>query len=131
SAKASFKTGTKNSFGTILDANLTTLIAAGVLFIFGTSSVKGFATMLIISILVSFITVVFGTRLLLGFWVESGFLNKRKTWFGVKGSQIKDISDSNDEEPKLFNRDVNVVKHRKKYFISTSVIIILGAISFI
>ncbi len=51
---SSFKAGTKNSLTTILDANITTILAAGILFIFGTSSVKGFATMLIVSILVSF-----------------------------------------------------------------------------
>lgn len=129
STKASFKAGTKNSFGTILDANLTTLIAAAVLFIFGTSSVKGFATMLIISILISFITVVFGTRLLLGLWVESGTLNKRKTWFGVKKNQIQDIANTKEVEPKLFNREVNVVEHRKKFFVITSIILILGVIS--
>src|SRR5690606_20472994 len=42
---ASFKAGTSNSFRAILDANITTILAATVLFIFGTSSVKGFATM--------------------------------------------------------------------------------------
>src|SRR5699024_6411617 len=42
SIMASFKAGTKNSLITILDANITTLLAAVVLFYFGTSSVKGF-----------------------------------------------------------------------------------------
>src|SRR5699024_2446244 len=65
SVKAAFKAGTKNSLSTIIDANITTLLAAVVLFVFGTSSVKGFATMLIVSILVSFLTAVYGTRLLL------------------------------------------------------------------
>ncbi|WP_010651019.1 protein translocase subunit SecDF [Oceanobacillus massiliensis] len=128
SAKASFKTGNKNSFTTILDANITTLIAAIVLFIFGTSSVKGFATMLIISILISFLTAVLGTRLLLGFWVQSGFLTKRKTWLGVKQKDIRDIAEK-EEEPKLFNRNVNIVQHRKKFFIGTLILIIAGAIS--
>ncbi|RKQ37889.1 protein translocase subunit SecDF [Oceanobacillus halophilus] len=131
SVKASFKAGTKNSLSTILDANITTLIAAVVLFIFGTSSVKGFATMLIISILISFLTAVFGTRLLLGLWVQSGFLTKRKGWLGVKKKEIKDIADNTEEEPKLFNREVNIVKHRKKLFIGTSILLVLGVISFI
>ncbi|WP_156291169.1 protein translocase subunit SecDF [Oceanobacillus salinisoli] len=131
SVKAAFKAGAKNSLSTILDANITTLIAAVVLFIFGTSSVKGFATMLIISILISFLTAVFGTRLLLGFWVQSGFLTKRKGWLGVKANQIKDISDTVEEEPKLFNREVNMVKHRRKFFIGTTIVAILGGISFI
>lgn len=128
SVKAAFKAGNKSSFMTILDANLTTIIAAVVLFIFGTSSVKGFATMLIISILISFLTAVLGTRILLGLWVQSGFLTKRKTWFGVKKDQIRDITEE-EKEPRLFNRKVNFVQHRNKFFIGTSVLVILGAIS--
>jgi len=92
SVLASFKAGGKNSLVTILDANITTLLAAAVLFIFGTSSIKGFATMLIVSILVSFLTAVYGTRLLLGLWVKSGFLKNRISWFGVKKDDVQDIS---------------------------------------
>src|SRR5690625_1756173 len=110
---ASFREGGKNSLMTILDANITTLLAAVVLFIFGTSSVKGFATMLIVSILVSFLTAVYGTRLLLGFWVQSGFLTNRKGWFGVKKDKIKDITDTTFEEPKFFNRNVNRSEERR------------------
>jgi len=126
SVKASFKAGTKNSFRAILDANLTTLIAAGTLFVFGTSSVQGFATMLIISILVSFITAVWLSRVLLGLLVKSGFLNKRKGWFGVKKKDIKDSADATEEEPKLFNRKLNLVKHRKKYFTISIVTFVVG-----
>src|SRR5699024_9390677 len=74
SVKASVKAGGKNALVTILDANITTMLAAAVLFIFGTSSIKGFATMLIVSILASFLTAVYGTRLLLQLWVDSGLL---------------------------------------------------------
>ena len=126
---ASFKAGGKNSLVTILDANITTLLAAAVLFIFGTSSIKGFATMLIVSILVSFLTAVYGTRLLLGLWVHSGFLTKRKNWFGVKAADIQDIASKEEIEPTIFNRTVDVVKHRKKIFITTISIVIVGVLS--
>jgi len=131
SVKAAFKAGTKNSLSTIIDANITTLLAAVVLFVFGTSSVKGFATMLIVSILVSFLTAVYGTRLLLGFWVQSGFLTNRKGWFGVKKDKIKDITDTTFEEPKFFNRNVNVIKHQKKIFTFPIITVIIGVISLI
>lgn len=126
---ASFKAGGKNSLVTILDANITTLLAAVVLFVFGTSSIKGFATMLIVSILVSFLTAVFGTRLLLGFWVKSGFLTKRKSWFGVKEADIQDINSNEEVDPTIFNRRVDVVKHRKKIFTATTIVVIIGALS--
>lgn len=129
SVKAGFQTGNKNSFVTILDANLTTLIAAGVLFAFGTSSVKGFATMLIISILISFLTAVFGTRALLGLWIQSGFLKNRKGWLGVNKKQIKDISLSDEEKPSIFGKHVMFVNHRKKFFTVTLLLVIIGAIS--
>lgn len=129
SVMAAFKAGSKNSFITIVDANVTTLLAAVILFSFGTSSIKGFATMLIVSILVSFLTAVYGTRLLLGFWVKSRLLDKRFSWFGVKQEEIKDIADPTEEEPKIFNRALNIVKHRKKFYTITSVLVIIGAIS--
>lgn len=128
---AAFNAGAKNSLTTIIDANITTLLAATVLFIFGTSSVKGFATMLIVSIIISFLTAVYGSRLLLGFWVNSGFLKNRKTWFGVKEEEIRDITDTTEEEPTLFNKHVNFVKHRKKIFTFSTAIIVLGVISLV
>lgn len=129
SVRSSLASGGKNSLVTILDANITTLLAAAVLFMFGTSSVKGFATMLIVSILVSFLTAVYGTRLFLGLWVKSGFLDNRKGWFGVKASDIQDITSDEEVEPTIFNRKPNIVKHRKKIFIATTSFVILGMVS--
>ncbi|MFR6534079.1 MAG: protein translocase subunit SecD, partial [Staphylococcus simulans] len=63
--KQAFHKANKSSFITILDANLTTVLAAAVLFFFGESAVKGFATMLLLAILMSFVTAVFLTRILL------------------------------------------------------------------
>lgn len=129
SLMASFKTGTANSFRAILDANITTLLAAAVLFAFGTSAVKGFATMLIISILVSFITAVYGTRLLLMLWIKAKFLKNNPGWFGVKKSEIKDIKDSSEMPAKFLNREWNIVDNRKKFFMVTIVLVVIGALS--
>ena len=60
--RASIDTGFSRAFGTILDANLTTLIAALFLFQFGTGPVKGFAVTLTIGILASMFTAVFVSR---------------------------------------------------------------------
>lgn len=86
--KQAFEEGTKSSWSAILDANVTSLIAAVVLFYFGTSSVKGFATILIISILVSFITAVWGSRVLLGLLIRSGYFDNKIGWFGVRSSKF-------------------------------------------
>jgi preprotein translocase subunit SecD len=60
--RSAVDTGFARAFGTILDANLTTLIAALFLFQFGTGPVKGFAVTLSIGILASVFTAVFVSR---------------------------------------------------------------------
>lgn len=130
SLKAAFKEGNKNSLTSIIDANLTTLLAGAVLFYYGTSSVKGFATTLIISILVSFITAVYGSRFLLGLWVNSNLFNKRLSWFGVKQKEIRDLSEGIDtsELPTKFDR-WDFVKNRKKFFTFSGLMVAIGIVS--
>lgn len=62
SPQAAIHTGFDKAFSTILDANVTTLIAAIVLFSFGTGPVKGFAVTLSIGIVTSMFTAIMGTR---------------------------------------------------------------------
>ncbi|MGM0790358.1 MAG: protein translocase subunit SecDF [Bacillota bacterium] len=130
SVKSAFQAGNKNSLSTILDANITTILAAVVLFLYGTSSVKGFATMLILSILASFITAVYGSRLLLGLWVNSRIFTKKPTWFGVKKSEIKDIAENYDtlDLPTKYDR-FDFVKHRRKFFIFSIAMAVAGIIA--
>ncbi len=126
---AAFESANKNSLSTILDANITTLIAATVLFMYGTSSVKGFATLLIVSIVLSFITTVFISRFLMGLWIKSRALNKRPHWIGVKQDQIRELSDTTEVEPTFFNKRIDFVAHRKKYFLGSGILIVAGLIS--
>ncbi|OED37023.1 protein-export membrane protein SecD [Chromatiales bacterium (ex Bugula neritina AB1)] len=63
--------GYEKAFVTIADANVTTLIAAVVLFIFGTGPIKGFAVTLCIGILTSMFTAIFGTRAIVN-WLYGG-----------------------------------------------------------
>jgi len=81
------RAGSKQSFNTILDANLTTIIAAFVLFFFGIGAIQGFAITLIISILLSMLTNVLLSRVLLSLLVEAKLFNNIR-WFGVKGEEI-------------------------------------------
>lgn len=131
STKAAFEAANKNSLSSIIDANLTTLIAAGVLFAFGTSSVKGFATLLIVSIVLGLFTSVFVSRFLLGLWVKSGFLDKRYSWLGLKKEAIRNIADTTPVEPKIFGRDIDFVRHWKKHLIAVVSILTIGLISFL
>jgi preprotein translocase subunit SecD len=60
--QASIRAGYDKAFSTIADANITTLIAAFVLFLFGTGPVKGFAVTLSLGIMTSMFTAIMGTR---------------------------------------------------------------------
>ncbi|MCM3323258.1 MULTISPECIES: protein translocase subunit SecDF [Cytobacillus] len=129
SIKAAFKAGSKNSLSTIFDANLTTLLAAGVLFIYGTSSVKGFATTLILSILMSFITAVYGARLLLWLCVNSNLFKNMPGMFGVHKKDIHQLNENLDtvDLTTKFDR-FDFVKHRKKYYSFSGLMVVLGII---
>ncbi|MEN8213434.1 MAG: protein translocase subunit SecD [Pseudomonadota bacterium] len=62
SPQASIQAGYAKALSTIVDANITTLIAAVLLFSFGTGPIKGFAVTLFIGILTSMFTAILGTR---------------------------------------------------------------------
>jgi preprotein translocase subunit SecD len=62
SPQASIHAGYDKAFSTIMDANITTLIAAAVLFAFGTGAIKGFAITLALGIVTSMFTAIVGTR---------------------------------------------------------------------
>lgn len=88
--KLSYKNGNTASISTILDSNITTLLVAIILFIFGESSVKGFATMLIISIITTLFVMVFLVRRMLDKIVETNYFNnKTKSFIGIKNREIK------------------------------------------
>lgn len=75
--KKALADGYSNAFSAIFDSNLTSIITGIILFNFGTGPIRGFATTLIIGILVSFFTAVFITRL-----VYEHFMNKDK-WLNL------------------------------------------------
>lgn len=71
SVRAAIDAGYDRAFVTILDAQITTLIAAAVLFQFGTGPVKGFAVVLSIGIISSIFTAVFVTRTIFETWAQN------------------------------------------------------------
>jgi preprotein translocase subunit SecD len=62
--------GFERAFGTILDANLTMLAAAALLFEFGTGPIRGFAVTLMLGVLSSMFTAIMVTRLMVMLWVK-------------------------------------------------------------
>tara|TARA_B100000989_G_scaffold144988_1_gene108007 strand:- start:407 stop:2296 length:1890 start_codon:yes stop_codon:yes gene_type:complete len=74
--KASIDSGYDRAITTIIDANVTTLIASLVLYQFGTGPIKGFATVLFWGILISMFTAVYITRTILNTYISKKTLSK-------------------------------------------------------
>ena len=116
--KSAFKKGNKNSLMTIVDSNVTTLLVAIILFIFGESSIKGFATMLIISIITTMFVMVVLTRWLLKMFVDTGYFDNRINLFiGYKEKKEK--------------KTLDFIKNSRIFFGVSLVCIILGIISLV
>ena len=76
SAKSAVKAGFHNALSSIVDSNVTTVIAALVLYFMGTGPVKGFAVTLMIGIVLSMFTAIFITRKLTEWAINMGMLSK-------------------------------------------------------
>lgn len=114
--KSAVKRGNKSSLVTIIDSNVTTLLVAIILFIFGESSIKGFATMLIISILTTMFVMVLITRWLTNLFVKTGYFDDRTKLF---------IGDKKQKE----KNKLDFIKNSRVFFAISIVCVILGIVS--
>lgn len=106
--------GMTMSFSTIFDANFTTMIVAITLFIFGESSVKGFATMLIITILVTMFIMLYFLKKIIKILVATNiFDNKEKLFIGKYEKDTK----------------IDFIKYTKRCLLFTSLIVVTGIIT--
>jgi len=112
--KAAVKNGYQAAYSSIIDANITTLIAAMILMSFGKGPVAGFAIILFIGILSSLFTAIFLTRLFVEWDIKRGVDTPFTTGFS------RNI---------LKKFDWNFIGNRKKFYIISAVIIALGIFS--
>ncbi|MBE5860171.1 MAG: protein translocase subunit SecD [Butyrivibrio sp.] len=84
--KSAIKAGYSKALSAILDGNITTLIAAAILGLRGTGTVKGFASTLALGIIVSMFTALFVTRIITNIFYGMGFENSK--WYG-KAKEVK------------------------------------------
>lgn len=82
--------GFSRALVTILDSNITTLIACAVLFYLGTGPVKGFAVTLAIGVLLSMLSAVTITKFLLKFLINANFTTN-PAWFGTGAPKTKEV----------------------------------------
>ncbi|MFT4523540.1 MAG: SecD/SecF fusion protein [Bacteroidia bacterium] len=112
--KASIKQGYQAAYSSIIDANVTTLIAAIILYVLGKGPVAGFGIILLIGILSSLFTSIALTRL----FVERDIAKGNETSFASNFSK------------KIFNNfNYNFIGNRKKFYIISSIIILGGMVS--
>lgn len=116
STRVAVQTGFKRAMSTVIDSQVTTLIAAVILYQIGTSSVKGFAWTLMIGIIVSLLTAVVITHLYLGIFANTRRFSKKK-YFGIK-----------EDGTAMFaiKRQFSFIKHRKIYYTVSVVILVIG-----
>ena len=126
SVKTAFYEGSSKSFITIFDAQVTTFICALILYMMGTGSVKGFATMLIVSTISTIILIVFVTKLLLSLLVGSGWLNDKLSWFGVKKAHVPDVSKGQERFYFGFFKNFDFVKNAKYFIIASVTVLVIG-----
>ncbi|WP_240414449.1 protein translocase subunit SecD [Paenibacillus periandrae] len=120
---SALRKGYKNSFRTIMDSHVTTIIAAVVLFYVGTGAIKGFALTLVLSIGLSILTNVYFSQWLLRMLAKTDIFNNL-LFFGVSRKQVVAI-DKNEPMP-LVHRAFDFVKHRKLYFFISILVTVIG-----
>ena len=116
SVRSAVQSGFRRALGTVIDAQVTTLIAAVILYQIGTSSVKGFAFTLMLGILVSIFTAVVVTQLYLSIFADSEKLSKMSL-FGMNEDGTR---------KQLIKKQFSFIKHRKKFYAVSLAIIIVG-----
>lgn len=84
SVRVSVESGFKRAMGTIIDSQITTIIAAVVLYLLGTGAVRGFALTLMIGIIASIFTAVVVTQIYLKVIAESRWIKKNPGFLGLK-----------------------------------------------
>lgn len=113
------------SFSAIFDSQFTTLITALIMYIWGTGSVKGFATMLIVTVAMTMVINVCLSRFLMNRLSASHICDTHPEWFGVRKSQMPDLS-KGENQFYTGTRNLNYTGISKK-IITVAVIIISAA----
>jgi len=117
SVRVAVDTGYHAALSTVVDSQTTTLVAAFVLYAFGTTSVKGFALTLMLGTVMSVLTAVFITQLFVGVIANSRFGTNRM--FGMK-------DDGSEPRIRLGQFKFDFIKNRKKYYAISLIVILIG-----
>ena len=116
--RVAVQTGFKRAMKTVVDSQVTTLIAAVILYQIGTSAVKGFAFTFMIDIIVSIFTAVVVTQLYVGIISESRKFSKR-SFFGIRADNTAVFT---------IRKELHFIRHRKVFYIISVIILVAGLV---
>ena len=116
--RVAVQTGFKRAMKTVVDSQVTTLIAAVILYQIGTSAVKGFAFTFMIGIIVSIFTAVVVTQLYVGIISESRKFSKR-SFFGIRADNTAVFT---------IRKELHFIRHRKVFYIISVIILVAGLV---
>jgi len=112
------RTGFNKTWSAVVDSNVTTLLAAGLLFFFATGPVKGFGVTLSIGVLVSMVSALVITRVLADFAIRRRFVRGRP---GLTG-----ITSTGRVRTWLAHRKIRLVHHRRRWLGLSALLIVVA-----
>ncbi|MGI2262059.1 protein translocase subunit SecD [Candidatus Cardinium hertigii] len=117
SIKEAIQRGYTKSYGSIIDANVTTFLAGAILYYLGQGPVRGFALILMLGIITSIFTSIFITRLIFSFFIDT--------------YSIPNLTFSYPTIPRLFkNVQIDFIKNRYRFYLFSLLFIAIGGCCF-
>jgi SecD/SecF fusion protein len=116
--RRSLRSGFQNALSAIADSNVTTLLAAGLLFVLAAGPVRGFGVTLSIGVIASMLSALVVTRVLAEFIVSRGFVLRRPGLSGIAGhGRVRTWLEA---------RQPSLMKHSRRWLVITAVAIIVS-----
>ncbi|MFF9122601.1 protein translocase subunit SecD [Streptomyces sp. NPDC014889] len=118
SPRSALTAGFRNAFSAIADSNITTLIAAGLLFFLSTGPVRGFAVTLAIGVGASMISALVITRVLAEFAVDRAWVRRRHLLTGLATTgRVRDL---------VMRRNPDLMSHPRRWLAVSAVLLVLA-----
>ncbi|NUR98300.1 MAG: protein translocase subunit SecD, partial [Kribbellaceae bacterium] len=116
--RRSLRSGFQNALSAIADSNITTLLAAGLLFFLAAGPVRGFGVTLSIGVIASMLSALVVTRVFAEFVVSRGFVLRRPALSGIAGhGRVRTWLEA---------RQPSLMKHSKRWLVITAVAIVVS-----
>ncbi|MFK4147038.1 protein translocase subunit SecD [Streptomyces sp. NPDC004065] len=117
-ARSSLTAGFRNAFSAIADSNITTLIAAGLLFLLASGPVRGFGVTLGIGVVASMVSALVVTRVLADFAVSRSWVRRRPRLTG--------LADTGRVRDALARRDPRLLRRPRRWLAASAVVLVLA-----